>query len=102
MNAYADSQLKALLAKDPDKMFPNGDGSSELLHSLPSDGDFPSLIMRDSNGDWGLTARKSGTRSILTSNGYVTPGMAGKNMLFHLRRPDNVERQPRCIDDPRR
>ncbi|GAA0887379.1 S1 family peptidase [Rhodanobacter soli] len=88
-NAYADRQLKALLAKEPDKLFPHGAGSNAILHSMPSMGNFPALITRDNDGTWSL-ARKTGDTTTLPNNGYVTPGVAGRNLLFHLRKPDDV------------
>lgn len=88
-NAYADGQLKALLAKEPERLFPRGQGSNELLHSTPSMDDFPSLITRDNDGTWSL-AKKEGGKTSLPNNGYVTPGVVGRNLLFHVRRPDNV------------
>ena len=88
-NAYADSQLKALLAKEPERLFPHGEGSNELLHSTPSMDAFPSLITRDNDGTWSL-AKKTGGKTNLPNNGYVTPGVVGRNLLFHVRKPDNV------------
>ncbi len=89
-DAYADGQLKALLTKEPDKLFPRGDGSNELLHSVPSMENFPALITRASNGTWSLS-KKAGGNTQLSANGYITPGgTAGQNFLFHLRKPDDV------------
>lgn len=89
MQHFADTQLKALLAKDPAHLFPNGSGSSELLHGVASMGDFPSMIVRNSNGKWNLSNRHSRQLS-LDKNGYVTIGVIKHNMLFHLRKPDSV------------
>jgi serine protease Do len=89
MDAYVDAQLKALLAKEPGTLFPQGVGSSLLLHSIPSMEDFPALITRGSNGIWGLSKNSMGNTT-LPNNGYVTPGAAGRNILFHLRKPDDV------------
>ncbi len=89
-SAYADTQLKALLAKEPDKLFPNGAGSSRLLHSnVARTESFPALITRESNGDWAASG-KSGSKTPLSANGYVMSGSVGRNMLFHLRKPDDV------------
>lgn len=88
-NAYADSQLKALLAKEPDRLFPHGEGSHQLLYSSASMEDFPALITRDNDGSWSL-ARKSGDKVTLPANGYVTPGIVGQNLLMHIRKPDDV------------
>jgi hypothetical protein len=53
-------------------------------------GNFPALIARESNGTWALSKR-SGENTKLSDNGYVTPGgAAGRNLLFHVRKPDNV------------
>jgi S1-C subfamily serine protease len=88
-DAYCDQQLKALLAKEPDKLFPRGDGSHQILHDTPSMGDFPELITRDANGIWSLSG-KSQSNTTLPDNGYVEAGVVGQNILFHLRKPDSV------------
>jgi serine protease Do len=88
-SAYSDTQLEALLAKEPEKVFPNGTGSSPLLHTLPRMQNFPAMITRQSDGDWVLS-EKTEKKTALTANGYVVPGMVGRNLLFHLRRPDDV------------
>jgi serine protease Do len=89
INAYFDTQLKALLAKEPERTFPNGTGSSELLNSIPTMGDAPKMIARDRSGHWVIAGdTKDDIR--LSNNGYFTPGEFGKNQIFHLRRPDDV------------
>ncbi|MDE1963424.1 MAG: trypsin-like peptidase domain-containing protein [Xanthomonadaceae bacterium] len=89
-NAWCDSQLAALLAKEPERLFPRGEGSEQLLHDLPTMTDFPSLIIRKSNGQWGLSDN-SGHTIKLASNGYMEGGVVGGYILFHLRRPDTVD-----------
>lgn len=98
MDAYTDAQLKALLAKEPQRLFPNGEGSSELLHSIASMGDFPKVVARAGNGTWVLAGNEQQDIR-LPANGYVTPGNFGKNGLFHLRRPDDVA-PDRLYHDP--
>jgi S1-C subfamily serine protease len=88
-DAHVDKELKDLLAKEPERTFPNGEGSEQLLNQIPTMGDFPYVIGRASNGVWGLGG-DPGDNVRLDANGYVTPGWFGKNMLFHLRRPDNL------------
>lgn len=88
-NAFFDSQLKALLAKEPERTFPNGTGSTELLHDIATMGDFPKVVARNASGTWVL-AGDANDDVKLPNNGYVTPGAFGKNMLFHLRKPDDV------------
>ncbi|HET6434998.1 MAG TPA: serine protease [Xanthomonadaceae bacterium] len=88
-NAWFDEQLAALLAKDPARMFPDGAGTAELLHSIPTMGDFPKIVVRDDGGKWGIAGEQKDDYR-LGANGYVTLGSYGNNMLFHLRRPDDV------------
>jgi len=86
-NDFVDAQLKQLLAKEP--LFPDGTGTSDLLHSIPSMADFPYVIARDDTGTWVLSG-KADDDIRLSANGYLTPGSFGKNMLMHLRKPDDV------------
>ncbi len=88
-NAYYDEQLKALLAKDPERMFPAGQGSSEMLHGIASMSDFPQVIARQDNGKWTLSGKSNGNIK-LSDNGYLTVGAFNSSMLLHLRKPDNV------------
>jgi len=89
VNPYVDAQLRQLLAKEPQRMFPNGTGSSELLNSVATMRDDPRIIARDSSGNWVLAGEGKGNIK-LASNGYVSSGLFGKNMLFHVRRGDDV------------
>jgi serine protease Do len=89
VNPFVDAQLKQLLTKEPERMFPNGTGSSELLNRVATMGDDPRIIARDSSGNWVLGGETKGTVK-LSSNGYVSSGLFGKNMLFHVRRGDDV------------
>lgn len=89
VDTYGDRQLKALLAKDPEHMFPNGEGSSELLNSIATMGDFPKVVARSADGTWALSG-DSADETKLSSNGYLTSGSFGKTALFHLRKPDDV------------
>jgi serine protease Do len=89
LNAYSDAQIKLLLSKDADKLFPRGEGSSRILHSAARQSAFPGLIVRSTTGDWEVIG-KSSKKIPLSDNGYVTAGVAKSNVLFHLRKPDNV------------
>ncbi len=88
-NGYVDSQLKEILAKESDRLFPSGEGSNQLLYGASWMNTLPALIVRNSAGDWGL-AQKEGNRMSLAANGYVQAGVSGHNFLMHLRRPDNL------------
>ncbi len=98
MNAYFDRQLRALLDSQSERLFPRGEGSERMLHRIADMGDFPRIVARDGSGTWVLGGNQDeDTR--LSANGYVTPGSFGKNMLFHLRRPDDVAAD-RLYGDP--
>jgi serine protease Do len=87
--AYSDAQMKALRSKDPDKVFPNGIGSSALLNNDPRMQYFPALINRKRDGEW-VMSDNNGVRTALTANGYVLAGNFGRVLLFRLRRPDDM------------
>jgi serine protease Do len=89
LDAFSDHELAVLLAKEPERMFPKGEGSSELLNSIGTMGDFPQVIVRDASGQWQLTGKEEDDVK-LSGNGYLTPGSFNKNVLFHLRKPDDV------------
>lgn len=86
---YVDGQLKILLAKEPDKVFPNGGGSDRVLHSTARMSSMPALLVRGSTGIWG-PAGGYGKKFPLTNNGHVTLDVVGSNILFLLRKPDGV------------
>ena len=86
---YLDSQLHALLAQQSANLFPNGDGAHQVLYGGASMDDFPQLLTRNSNGVWARSG-KPGIRITLPANGYISGGTVGHNILFHLRKPDNI------------
>ena len=83
------SQLEALFAQQSANLFPNGNGAHQLLYSGPSMDDFPHIVVRNSDGEWVNSGRAS-TRITLPANGYVEGGVVKGNILFHVRKPDNV------------
>ena len=89
MNTYADAQIKLLLAKDPGTLFPQGPGAARLLYGVSRQSAFPTLIVRTSTGDWEASG-KTGKKIPLPGNGYIIPGVAKNDYLFHLRKPDDV------------
>ncbi|RDD82058.1 serine protease [Dyella tabacisoli] len=86
---YVDTQLKDILAKDADKLFPHGDGSNRLLYGGSWMNTLPGLITRDSTGEWGLSV-KEGKVMTLAANGYVETGVLNRTFFLHLRRPDTL------------
>lgn len=95
--AYFDTQLAALLEQERERLFPNGEGSTRLLHEIADMGDFPRVIARNSNGAWVLAGKEE--RNLrLSANGYLASGNFGTNMLFHLRKPDDIPAQALYTD----
>ncbi len=90
LHANSRAQLKALLAKESDNLFPNGSGSSRLLFQQTTFNAFPTLIVRGGDGEW-RTVGSSSQHHSLSGNGYVDAGSAGRNGLVHLRRPDDID-----------
>lgn len=89
-DANSREQLQALLAKESSNLFPRGDGSTRLLVQQTQIYAFPTLIVRDSNGQWVRTGEVR-RRAALDSNGYVDIGQAGHTLLLHIRRPDQTD-----------
>lgn len=87
--AYVDRQIKELLAKDPDNLYPHGRGSQRFLQAASRLSLRPALVVRDSSGEWKPSVRAQ-PRTSLDKNGYVDAGFAGRSVLFHLRKPDNL------------
>ncbi|HEX7815662.1 S1 family peptidase [Dyella sp.] len=88
-NTFADGQLDALLKDNSDNLFPNGNGSNELLHSSSDVDPFPSLIVRGSNGVWSV-AKRNIRKETLSNNGFITSAVLGNEALVHVRKPDDV------------
>lgn len=97
--AYINEQIKALLAKEPDKLFPHGSGSERFLRASTLSLR-PTLVVRDSNGEW-MPSVKAGPRTTLAKNGYVDVGLSGHSVLFHLRKPDDITAK-QLYSDPNR
>ena len=90
---YLDSQLKALLDQQSANLFPNGDGAQQVLNGGAGSSDFPQILVRNSDGIWAPQG-KPGIKTTLPANGYILGGAVGGNMLFHLRKPDNLSAEP--------
>ena len=88
-DAHTDQALKELLAKEPEKLFPNGSGSSRVLRGHPRMESFPALLTRGNDGEWEWSG-KAQKKTQLPNNGFIEGGGVGVNMLFYLHRPDDV------------
>ncbi|BFI94657.1 MAG: serine protease [Rhodanobacter sp.] len=88
-DANEDGLQKALLERESANLFPNGAGSARLLYQQTILSNFPSLVVRDSDGEWGRTDNQS-RYFALDGNGYVRVGAAGHNGMVRIRRPDGM------------
>lgn len=89
LDAYNDKLLKALLGKESANLFPNGPGSRRLLYQQTIMNNVPSLVVRNSAGEWDRALPQYQTFP-LEANGFVDAGVLGRNLMFQLRRPDNI------------
>ncbi|HKZ11672.1 MAG TPA: trypsin-like peptidase domain-containing protein [Rhodanobacteraceae bacterium] len=92
LHGYEDSQLKAVFAKDAEQVFPHGTGSHRVLYGVPGFFAFPTLLRRNSAGEWEPGGKRA-AKAPLSDNGYLAIGMVGHDLLFHLRKPDDVSDQ---------
>ncbi len=88
-DASADQQLHDLLAENATTMFPKGAGSARLLHTGSNLDAFPTLLHRSSNGTW-IIAGTNETKSTLAHNGFVAKAAVGSQLMFHMRKPDDI------------
>jgi serine protease Do len=88
-NADVDQKLHDLLAENAATLFPNGAGASQLLHSNSDLDPFPTLLHRNNNGNWVL-AKTNESKAVLPHNGYLSRALVGQQVMFHLRKPDDI------------
>jgi serine protease Do len=88
-NSFNEQMLQDLLSSNAERVFPRGEGSTELLHTIQV-GDVPGLIAKSQDGSWSAQRAVQGGRSDLGHNGYVSVGHAGTVGMMKLRRPDDV------------
>lgn len=98
-DANVDQQLHDLLAENADTMFPKGSGSSRMLHGDSNLNPFPTLLHRNSSGTWVATTT-SENKGTLPHNGYVARAVVGSQVMFHLRKPDDVSSK-QLYSDPK-
>ena len=81
--------LHDLLAANVGNIFPRGEGSTELLHTLQI-GDAPGLVSKGQDGTWSVQHATLGGRADLGHNGYVALGRTSTLAIMKIRRPDDV------------
>lgn len=89
---FADGLRAELLRKNSARIFPHGDGSAMLLHSVYSAG-FPHLIAQKSDGTWDVFFPENIADAELPRNGYVSHGTQANSAWARVRRPDDVTAQ---------
>lgn len=94
---YSDGLKQDLLRKNADKIFPRGDGSAMLLHSVYTAG-FPHLIAQKSDGTWDVFYSDDIADAELPMNGYVSHGTQASSTWARVRRPDDVTAQALYAD----
>jgi serine protease Do len=87
--AFEDRILQDLMKSNADKIFPRGEGATELLHTIQS-GEAPGLVMQQQDGNWMVNRPTQGNRTDLSHNGFVSVGRLGGVVMARLRRPDDV------------
>ena len=88
---------KELLRKNAGRIFPQGDGSAMLLHSVYTAG-FPHLIAEKADGAWDVFYPNEIAEAELPKNGYVAHGMQANSTWARVRRPDDVTAQTLYAD----
>lgn len=91
LNDQDGTRLMAATFKENRKdIFPNGKGSTTLLHSNNFSTYFPGEIAMGDDGNWDIYKPKKIARAELGANGYLTTGDLGSFTYFHLRLPDTA------------
>jgi hypothetical protein len=86
---FADGMQAELLRKNSERIFPHGDGSAMLLHSVYTAG-FPHLIAQKADGTWDVFYPENIADAELPRNGYVSNGQQANCSWARIRRPDDV------------
>ena len=89
MHARYDEMQHDLLTKNAADIFPNGDGSQQLLHTVYTTS-LPYLISRNADGTWDAISSGQTADATLANNGSVAISVLGGAMLGHVRLPDDV------------
>ncbi len=88
-NRFSDRLLKDLLAEYKGDIFPNGDGSIQMLHSTYS-AVFPHMIMKGEDGNWDAFYAQETKRADLGKNGYLTYGNMKNSLYLYIQKPDDI------------
>ncbi|MEJ2192198.1 MAG: serine protease [Nitrospirota bacterium] len=88
-SAFALGLLDDFLAENREHIFPQGDESAILLHSLYT-AVFPHLIMMGKDGNWDAYYPSDTETAELGDNGYMIHGGIADSLLLYMRKPDSV------------
>lgn len=89
-SVYYTGKMDELLATYNATLFPNGDGSQELLHDANYKAGFPALIAENDFGNWILHYPSDLKRTPIGQNGLVEAGALNGVGIIYLHKPDNV------------
>jgi serine protease Do len=81
--------MAAMFQENRRNIFPNGQGSTQLLHSVMSTF-FPAVIARGDDGVWNVYKPDELATADLSSNGTLVTGDLGSSTYFFLGLPDNI------------
>lgn len=86
---YLGQTIKDLLSENQKNIFPNGEGSTRLLHQVRS-AVFPHIIAKTSDGTWDAFYPTKIDSADLGDNGFLHSGGLGRSMYMLLRKPDKI------------
>lgn len=87
---FIDAMCKELLQKNPDTMFPRGDGAAQLLQ-LNIGMESLAVIAQKEDGMWDAYTGENPQSVQLAENGYVSASQFGRLLLVKIRRPDSAD-----------
>lgn len=86
---FTSKLLKELLAENRKDIFPNGEGSTQLLNSVVG-AVFPHLIMKGDDGQWSTYYPKETKTADLGNNGYMSYGSMDDTLYLYMKKPDDI------------
>ena len=89
MDTRYDEMQSSLLTKNSSSIFPNGEGSDEMLQSAYS-ASFPAIVSRNADGSWEALVPERTEDATLPRNGFASVGPISGVVLARIKRPDDV------------
>ncbi|MDH5323828.1 MAG: serine protease [Gammaproteobacteria bacterium] len=89
-NEFTLSLSKKMLAENAKDIFPNGEGSRDLLHRTYA-AEFPHLVWQKGDRTWAPYLPTDIRKSDLGSNGYLKIGNLRSTVMMQIRKPDDLQ-----------